>query len=39
MQLHMQVVRRCQVHAGPRAGDVTSKCEDMMANQKSEEKQ
>lgn len=39
MQLHMQVVRQCRVHARPRGGDVTPKCEDIMAIQKSEEKQ
>lgn len=31
MQKHMQAVRRCQTHAKPRGGDITSVSKDTLA--------
>lgn len=37
MKVQMQAVRRRQVHTKPRDGDVTSKCKNVLVNQKPEE--
>lgn len=38
MQPYMQAVKRCQAPAKPRGGDMISQHQDMLANQRTEEK-
>lgn len=39
MLLHVQPLRRCRAHARGGSGHITTKCEDMLANQEPEEEE